>query len=80
MLFTKMCPSSGTEYVSFELFLGVLRGSGEGRGGAPGTAPLQNPEVTSFKNLLMPLFLMGCFPGDLKEGKRPIKASGETAH
>ena len=26
------------------------------------------------KNLLMPLFLMGCFPGDFREGKRPIKA------
>ena len=28
-------------------FLGILRGSGEGRGGAPSTVPLQNPEVTS---------------------------------
>ena len=25
------------------------------------------------KNLLMPLFLMGCFPGDFQERKRPIK-------
>ena len=25
-------------------------------------------------------FLMGCFPGDFQEGKRPIKAFGETAH
>ena len=33
-----------------------------------------------FKNLLMPLFFMGCFPGDFREGKRPIKAFGETAH
>ena len=33
-----------------------------------------------FKNLLMRLFLMGCFPGDFREGKRPIKALGETAH
>ena len=32
------------------------------------------------KNLLMPLFLMGCFPRDFQEGKRPIEASGETAH
>ena len=29
------------------------------------------------KNLLMPLFLMGCFPGDFQEGKRPIKAFRE---
>ena len=27
----------------------------------------------SLKNLLTPLFLMGCFPGDFREGKRPIK-------
>ena len=46
MFFTKRCPSGGTEYVSFELFLGILRGPGEGRGGAPGTVPLQNPEIT----------------------------------
>ena len=52
MFFTKRCPSSGTEYVSFELFLGILRGPGEGRGGAPGTVPLQNPEVTSRKACL----------------------------
>ena len=32
------------------------------------------------KNLLMPLFLMGCFPGDFQEGKRLMKAFGETAH
>ena len=32
------------------------------------------------KNLLMPFFLMGCFPGDFQEGKRPIEAFGETAH
>ena len=42
----------GTEYVSFELFLGILSGPGEGRGGAPGTVPLQNPEVTSRKACL----------------------------
>ena len=29
---------------------------------------------------LMPLFLMGCFPEDFREGKRPIKAFGEPAH
>ena len=28
---------------------------------------------TSIKNLLMPLFFMGCFPGDFGEGKRPMK-------
>ena len=32
------------------------------------------------KNLLMPLFLIGCFPGDFQEGKRPIQAFGETPH
>ena len=26
----------------------------------------------------MGLFLMGCFPSDFQEGKRPIKALGET--
>ena len=44
-----MCPSGGTKHVSFDLFLGILRGHGEGRGGAPGTIPLQNPQVTSRK-------------------------------
>ena len=28
----------------------------------------------ALKSLLMPLFLMGCFPGDFRERKRPIKA------
>ena len=28
----------------------------------------------------VPLFLMDCFPGDFQEGKRPMKAFGETAH
>ena len=32
MFFTKGCPSGGTEYVSFELFLGILRGKGRGEG------------------------------------------------
>ena len=27
----------------------------------------------SVKNLLMPLFLMGCFPGDFQEVKRPLR-------
>ena len=52
MFFTERCPSGGTEYVSFELFLGILTGPGKGRGGAPGTVPLQNPEVTSRKACL----------------------------
>ena len=51
-----MCPAGGTKYVSFELFLGILRGPGEGRGVAPGTEPLrntsQNPQVTSRKACL----------------------------
>ena len=37
---------------AFEIFLGIVRGPGEGRGGAPGTVPLQNPEVTSRKTCL----------------------------
>ena len=52
MLFSEMCPSGGTKYVSFEFFLSILRAHGEGRGGAPGTVPLQNPEVTSRKACL----------------------------
>ena len=28
----------------------------------------------------MPLFFMGSFLGDFQEGKRPIKAFGETPH
>ena len=48
MFFTERCPSGGTKYVSFEFFLGILSGSGEGRGGAPGTVPLQNPEGSLF--------------------------------
>ena len=38
---------------------------------------------SSFKNLLMGLFLMGCFAGDFQKGKRPIKqfgASREMGH
>ena len=52
MIFTEMCPLGGTKYVSFGIFLGILRGPGEGRGGAPGTVPLQNPHVTSRKACL----------------------------
>ena len=29
--------------------------------------------VPEIKNLLMPLFLLGCFPWDFQEGKQPIK-------
>ena len=79
MFFTKMCPSSGTKYVSFELFLSILRGLGEGRGGAPGTVPLQNPEVTSRKACLRNAELLvlqkSCF------GKRclfPCPTSGDS--
>ena len=52
MFFTEMRPWGGTKYVSFELLLGILGGPGEGRGGAPGTVPLQNPKVTSRKACL----------------------------
>ena len=48
MFFTEMCPSGGTKYVSFELFLSILREPGEGRGGVPGAVPLQNLEVSRF--------------------------------
>ena len=33
-----------------------------------------------FQEPLNAPFFMGCFPGDFQEGKRPIKAFGETAH
>ena len=42
--------------------------------------PLFSEKFSVLKNLLMPLFLMGCFPGDFQEGKQPIKAFVETAH
>ena len=48
--------------------LEMLYGQNRGRG------------VHNFKNLLLGLVLMGCFPAVFKEGQRPIKASGETAH
>ena len=41
------------------------------------TGPSSEP--ISLKNILMPLFLMGCFPRDFQEGTQPIKAFGETA-
>ena len=59
MFFTEMCPSAGTRYVSFELFLSILREPGEGRRGAPGTVHLQNPEVTSRKACLRNADLRG---------------------
>ena len=52
MFFTAMCPSGGTKYVSLELLLGILTGPGKGRGGDPGTVPLQNPKVNSRKACL----------------------------
>ena len=52
MFFTEIYPLGGTKYVSLELFLSILRGPGEGRGGAPATVPLQNQEVTSRKACL----------------------------
>ena len=36
--------------------------------------------LLTLKNLLVSLFLMGGFPGDFQDGKRPNKALGETAH
>ena len=34
----------------------------------------QNPQkIRALKNLLMPLFLMGCFPVDFQEVKRPLR-------
>ena len=41
--------------------------------------PYEDHFCPLFKNLFMPLFLMGCFPGDFQEGKRPIKAFGENS-
>ena len=41
---------------------------------------LRSGDPAVLKNLFMPLFLVGCFPVDFQEGKRPIKAFGETAH
>ena len=41
---------------------------------------LQGLPAVPLKNLLMPLFLMGCFPRDFQEGKQPIKEFEETAH
>ena len=35
--------------------------------------PTDFPPLTYLKNLLMPLFFMGCFPVDFQEGKRPPK-------
>ena len=49
MFITEICPSGGTKYVSLELLLSILREPGEGRGGAAGTVPLQNPEGISRK-------------------------------
>ena len=37
-------------------------------------------DTLSLKSLLAPLVLLGRFSGDFQEGKRPIKAFGETAH
>ena len=71
MFFTKRCPSGGTEYVSFELFLGILRGPGEGRGGAPGTVPLQNPEVTLRKACLRNADKRGVFVSFVVPKKAP---------
>ena len=33
-----------------------------------------------FQEPLLPLFLMGCFPGDFQEGKLPTKPFGKTTH
>ena len=41
----------------------------------PGRFPWKNEQEKNppkTKSLLMPLFLMGCFPGDFRDGKRPI--------
>ena len=53
MFFTKMCPSGGTKQVSLQYF-GNFRGLGRG---APGTVPLQNPQVTSQKAWTYPSHL-----------------------
>ena len=61
---------------TFEVFLGVFEKTKEKKDRAGSTA-LDRPH---FKSLLMPLFLVGCFPANFQEGKQPVKAFGETAH
>ena len=41
--------------------------------------PIATKTLLTFKNLLMGLCFMGCFPGNLREGKWPIKAFDKTA-
>ena len=36
-------------------------------------SPAPHDPVPNFKSLLMPLFLMGCFPVDFQEVKRPLR-------
>ena len=43
MFFTEMCPSGGTKYVSFELFLSILREPGEGERGRPWCGTFEKP-------------------------------------
>ena len=43
MFNTEICPSGGTKYVSFELFLSIPREAGRGEGGAPGTVNIDPP-------------------------------------
>ena len=41
--------------------------------GAQNIAVIFSPASGNLKNLLMPLFLMGCFPVDFQEVKRPLR-------
>ena len=50
------------------------------QGGEKPSCTGANWGCTPIKSLLMPLFLMGSFPGDFRGGKRPIKGLGDTAH
>ena len=52
-------------FLFFEIFLGILRGPGEGGGGTPGMVPLQNPQATSPKACLRNADLVCLFPCQL---------------
>ena len=67
--------------VFHEVFGLVLLGHSEQKNISKNFSPkFPWPCTGNFKNLLMPLFLMGCFPVDFQEGKRPIKVIREKAH
>ena len=48
----RCAPQVGASTSALNFFGGILRGPGEGQGGAPSTVPLQNSKVTSRKAYL----------------------------